>query len=173
MDRLEVNFLFIYLRNELLVARTRNEGVEYFIWVIDLKLLRLSISGNDSLILRLAIILCSVVIIFPEEETQEEKIVRMLGSLEAQVAEYEAIVQSYRAELIASKDEPLSHVSSSNLYGNDSKKSHGGLIASSRLKTINIYHALPNLMETDDALVPALVIGKDRIGGQHSNKLSN
>jgi hypothetical protein len=94
----------------------------------------------------------------------------MLGALETEVGEYEAVVQSYRAELIATKEEPLLRYGVPSQSGNHSQKIQGSIIPSNRLKTVNIYHALPHLMDTEDALVPALAIGKNRIGGSHCNK---
>ena len=46
------------------------------------------------------------------------------------------------------------------------KDVRGNPLSPNRLKTINIYNALPHLLDYEDALTPALIIGKERYGGE-------
>lgn len=74
----------------------------------------------------------------------------------------ESMVQSFRRELIFLK-EHASKKTFSTEKGEELIKFP--LLSHSRLKTVSIYNALPYLMDVEDALTPALVVGKERLGG--------
>ncbi len=90
----------------------------------------------------------------------------MLATLEAHVEEYEAVVRTYRSELLIVKEDAARL---SGLGRNGSQGGRESPISPNRLKTVNIYNALPHLLDNEDALVPALTMGKERYGGNELN----
>ncbi|CAL8116080.1 unnamed protein product [Orchesella dallaii] len=115
----------------------------------------------------------------PEEEDQGTKILRLLASLETHVSEYLAAIRSLRSEIALLSDDgetETSHVSGrereSSLSMKEASPRNSGhasrvlktLLSKNRLKLVNLYNALPHLLDSEDALTPALTIGKQREG---------
>ncbi|CAG7723875.1 unnamed protein product [Allacma fusca] len=98
------------------------------------------------------------------DEDQETKILRLLATLETHVTEYEAGIRALRADMIMVMKED-SHGSPPNSGGrSEHRLPSQSFLNRNRLKTASIYNALPYLLDYEEALVPALTIGKDREG---------
>ena len=87
------------------------------------------------------------------------------------MTEYEAGIRSLRAEMLSLAKEELSvragGPSSSVAEGvGAQRQGRLNLLNRSRLKTASIYNALPYLLDYEEALVPALTIGREREGGE-------
>lgn len=115
------------------------------------------------------------------EEDQGSKILRLLAALETHVSEYLSEIRSLRSEIALLRDDgetETSHTDADNSGGKDaswsaSPRSNGHsskvmktLLSKNRLKLVNLYNALPHLLDSEDALIPALTIGKQRGGGK-------
>lgn len=120
------------------------------------------------------------------EEDQGSKILRLLATLETHVSEYLSEIRSLRGEIALLRDDGETEAS----HGGDgdtgvtkdvsvsprsihSSKVLKTLLSKNRLKLVNLYNALPHLLDSEDALIPALTIGKQRGGGTNeTDKLS-
>lgn len=115
------------------------------------------------------------------EEDQGSKILRLLATLETHVSEYLSEIRSLRSEIALLRDDET-ETSQTERRGDISSavsvypKSNNGhssrvlktLLSKNRLKLVNLYNALPHLLDSEDALIPALTIGKQRVGGKYA-----
>ncbi|XP_021954594.1 alpha-1,3-mannosyl-glycoprotein 4-beta-N-acetylglucosaminyltransferase B [Folsomia candida] len=114
----------------------------------------------------LAVILLSALFIHlfwpaSEEEDAETKLLRHLVSLETDIQQYESILSSVKKEIFMLKE------TGGDQHGPSASSQSQGLAKifnMRRIKTHNIYDPLPHLMDYEEALIPALTLGKDREG---------
>lgn len=84
-------------------------------------------------------------------------------SLETDIQQYESILSSVKKEIFMLKE------TGGDQHGPSASSQSQGLAKifnMRRIKTHNIYDPLPHLMDYEEALIPALTLGKDREGGQ-------
>lgn len=107
------------------------------------------------------------------EEDAETKIFRNLVLLETDIRQYESVVASVKKDIIMLKDAKVGDEGVEGREEGKEKFNRGDKISNilvklfntKRVKTSNIFDALPHLMDYEEALTPALTLGKDREGG--------
>lgn len=105
------------------------------------------------------------------EEDAEKRLLRNLVLLETEIQQYESLLFSVKKEIILLKESPSGHGDGEGqIQGQDHKESSinpslAKVFNLKRVKTPNIFDPLPHLMDYEEALTPALILGgRDREG---------